>query len=255
MKVGKWLAHFRGNRAPVEVDWSAPLELPSGQRDALAGSLAVFQLGETGTGGTLRRYAVRSREWAGFQGYEEALGLFIAEENRHAEWLGQMVDRLQGERITEQWTASVFKVLRRPLNLQFELQILLTAELIAEAYYELLRRSLFDAVLKKVCARILKDEVAHTRFHADFFGAVQARWSLPFVALWRMQFHGIHRLTSEVVWWDHLKCFRQLGVRRREYLRLCRRARATFLQGVERARVLGAEQSEAESLMVKGGVR
>lgn len=64
---------------------------------------------------------------------------------------------------------------RRPLplgakltNIEFHLQIFLTAEIIAEAYYNPLRRFSGDSVIEKSCARILKDKIRHLSFHAVF---------------------------------------------------------------------------------------
>ncbi|NNM30684.1 MAG: ferritin-like domain-containing protein, partial [Akkermansiaceae bacterium] len=162
MDVQRWIRHFEGNRGRLEADWRAPVTLPAEVKAPVAASLAIFQLGETGDGGTLRRYAARLRGRPGFEGYEEALDMFVKEENRHAATLAVMVRRLDGELIRKQWTAAVFKVMRRPLNLEFELQILLTAELLAEAYYEILRREIDDGPLRDACSRILKDEVGHT---------------------------------------------------------------------------------------------
>lgn len=234
MNTAKWIDYFKSNRKEVKVDWKAPINLPEEQRRRVVESLAVFQLGETGEGGTLRRYAVKSRAWPGFEGYEEALDLFVREENRHADLLASMVRRLGGQLLEVQWTNSVFRVLRKPLNLQFELQILLTAELIAEAYYELLRRTLGDEPLRRCCARIVKDEVGHTRFHSEFFGEVQRRWPRYLRGLWVWQFLAIHWLVCQVVWWDHRKCFQALGIVCGEYQWLCKRARRTFLSRVRR---------------------
>ncbi len=84
MNVQRWIVRFLRNRHEDEVDWNAPVQLPEAVCEPLAKSLAVFQLGETGDGGTLRRYAQRTNHWKGFEDYEEALDLFVKEENRHA---------------------------------------------------------------------------------------------------------------------------------------------------------------------------
>ena len=235
MNADAWIKRFHRNREPLAVDWEEPLLLPKSAQKALSKSLAVFQLGETGDGVNLRRHARQTREWPGFEHYEEALELFIKEENRHAADLARMVERLDGGLISTQWTASVFKVLRRPLGLRFELQVLLTAELIAEAYYELLRRAVDDGPISKACARMVKDEVGHLAFHADLFGEVLRRWTPGAVHLWTLQFQLLHAVTMLVVWWDHLGCFRALGIPWQDYRRLCRRARVSFLGRVGKA--------------------
>jgi len=74
---------------------------------------------------------------------------------------------------------------RKLVNLEFELQALLTAELIAEAYYELLRRSVDEQPIQQACARIVKDEIGHTGFHAAFFGYRQRNWSWVTRRAWK----------------------------------------------------------------------
>ena len=46
--------------------------------------------------------------------------------------------------------------------------MLLAAKIIAEAYYDLLRKHVSDPVIHQACTQILKDEVGHLGFHADF---------------------------------------------------------------------------------------
>ena len=84
-----WIDRFKANRTGwKEPDWSQPCEIGnSQQRMLLAASLATFQLGETGGGSRLMRYVAKSdaiRETER-ERYSEAMTLFIAEENRHAE--------------------------------------------------------------------------------------------------------------------------------------------------------------------------
>ena len=83
MNVKGWIARFEGTPAEDEIDWAAPLDLPEVQREPLGRSLAIFQLGESGTGRTLRTYAGRIRGRKEFAGYERALELFVQEEHRH----------------------------------------------------------------------------------------------------------------------------------------------------------------------------
>jgi len=237
VNVAKWIRRFEGNTAEEEVDWEGPLEMAEELRVALGDSLAIFQLGETGTGSTLRRYVERVRGMDGFAGYEKALEKFVCEEHRHAAMLAKMVGRLGGALLEKQWSNGLFRRVRKLINLEFQLQMLLTAELLAEAYYEVLRRNVEDGPITQFCARIVKDEVGHTAFHAEFFGELQHEWSPLWRMLWRWQFRVVHRVTCAVVWWDHRPCFRALGVRREEFDQLCGRAMRTYLRRMERAAV------------------
>lgn len=89
------------------------------------------------------------------------------------------------------------------INLEFQVQMLLTAEIIAEAYYDFLRQHVADPVIHQAYTRILKDEIRHLGFHADFFNAWTAKWPESWRILWRGQFRAISAVTQWVVWRDH----------------------------------------------------
>lgn len=233
MNARHWIDRFAANRSEEQIDWESPLVMPESVRRSLAKSLAVFQLGETGTGGTLRRCAEKVRGDRAFEGYEQALQAFINEEHRHAGLLARMVRRLGGDLLERQWSNSTFRRVRKLINLEFQLQMFLTAELVAEVYYEVLRRRVPDGPLRQACARIVKDEVGHTAFHAAFFGALQRNWPSLGRLLWKEQFRLVHRMASAVVWWDHRACFRALGVKRAEFHRLSVRAWRAWVRRME----------------------
>ena len=230
----RWSAHFSQNTAEDALPWQAPPCLPDQKRRALVTSLAVFQLGESGDGTALRRFARRLRDDPRFRGYESTLGQFIGEENRHSRVLARLVSRLGGELIETQWTNFVFRKARRLINLEFELQIMMTAELIAEAYYGLLREHVEDPCVQGACERILRDEVQHLCFHIDFFTLRQATWWPWLVALWRTQFRSVFWLTSQVVWRDHRACFQSLGIDYQIYSMRCQRAVNAYLNRLNR---------------------
>ena len=88
----------------------------------------------------------------------------------------------------KQWSNSVFRFVRNTLGLEFNVQVLLSAELIARGYYGLLARQAPDAVIRAACLRITRDEVGHIAFHVDFFGDRLAAWPTWRALLWRTQF-------------------------------------------------------------------
>lgn len=132
MDIRNWIRYFESNRGSYhEPDWSASRELPEGrQLELLRRSLATFQLGETGEGRTLQRYAHKIAAEGRFQDYDQALRLFVEEEKYHAQLLAQTMGYLGGDLIEKQWTNSLFRRLRRLINLEFEIQIFVTAEII-----------------------------------------------------------------------------------------------------------------------------
>ena len=230
MNVQKWLDHFAANTSVDEIDWDQQCHLPDEIRDPLARSLAIFQLGETGEGSALFRLARSCRDDPGLKGYEDALRAFVMEENRHAGVLKHMVWRVEGTLLTKQCSDRLFRSVRKLVNLEFELQTLLTAELIAEAYYELLRRTVDDEPSKQACARIVKDEVGHTGFHAAFFGYRQRDWSRPARFAWKLGLEVLTETAWRVVWLDHRSCFKALGIEREQFCTLVRKARRTWLR-------------------------
>jgi hypothetical protein len=235
MNVQKWLDHFAGNTAAEKIAWEQACNLPGEIRVPLARSLAIFQLGETGEGNALFRLARSCRGVPGLERYEEALRAFVLEENRHAEILKDMVQRVGGTLLTKQWSDRVFRSVRKLVNLEFELQTLLTAELIAEAYYELLRRTVDDQPIQQACARIMKDEVGHTGFHAAFFGYRNLSWSLPIRCAWKISLHALTEVAWRVVWLDHRSCFKALHLERDQFASHVRKARRTWFRRVGKA--------------------
>lgn len=204
MNPNKWIHWFEENRQNYqEPDWETPCHLPEHQRLLLAVSLATFQLGETGGGTRLRRFArTQYGDDPQYPAYLEALDLFIEEENYHAELLSKLVRRLEGQLLSKHWTNRVFRQLRCFINLEFNIQVLLTAELIAEAYYGLLSSHGRDPLVKDVSTKILRDEVKHIGFHLDFFRDRHSHW-LPLKSqIWSLQFQLIFSVVRRVVWID-----------------------------------------------------
>ncbi len=232
-----WSDYFDRNQADASsLPWHRPHQIPEAKRRPLVTSLAIFQLGESGEGSTLRRFAQRVSNDPQFEGYQVALTKFLGEENRHASTLSGLVQRLDGTLLDRQWSHGAFKKLRRLINLEFELQILMTAEFIAEAYYAILRDRAGDPVIERACERILRDEVGHLRFHGDFFATRQQTWHPVVRHLWAWQCHFIFLVTAHVVWFDHRACFQALGTTYGEFLGFGKRSIRAFMRRIVRQR-------------------
>jgi len=173
------------------------------------------------------------------RGYEEVVELFVKEEQYHAELLGRLLDYLGGERLRKQWSNSVFRWMRNQLGLEFNIQILLTAELIAEAYYGLLHRRGGDPVLRACCHKILRDEMRHIAFHAEFFRERLAGQPPWWRLLWRTQFRFCHAAVCLVVALDHRDCFKALGTSIPDFLKQALGPGRRFLRRLERPYSLG----------------
>ena len=236
MNTTAWITYFQKNTGSfVEPDWQEASTMPEGQgKSALAESLAIFQLGETGDGSTLQKWAVR--ESAGdprLSGYPAVVKLFIREENFHAELLAKMVLHLGGTLHEKHWAAWVFNRIRKLIpRLEYEIQILLSAELIARAYYALVGRLVPEPSIQKCCARLVRDEVRHIAFHAEFFRERFEGWTPFSVRLWKAQFRVLFWMAALLVWANHRPALLALGIHRSLYTRRCRGCHQDFIRQI-----------------------
>ena len=236
MNPQHWIDRFTANREGWdEPDWRRRCRLDDqDHRRRLAASLATFKLGETGGGTRLMRYVEKSEaiEKARRTQHREAMRLFIAEENTHADLLAKTVRYLGGELREHHWSNSLFRAVRSTLGLEFNVQVLLIAELIAEAYYGLLYHRVPDPVVHSVCEKIVRDEIGHIAFHRDFFRQ-QHRGRLPcMTGIWSLQFQLLFSLAEKTVWMDHGRCLRSFGITRTEFARRTRNVCRRFLEAV-----------------------
>lgn len=236
MNTSFWIQHFDANafRSRALRLPASPCTLPDRIRGPLMASLAVFQLGESGGGTRLRRYARATAPVESLRGYQRAVDLFIAEEQGHAELLGRVLDHLGGSRLSKQWTNSIFRRLRVLVNLEFNIQVLLTAELIAEVYYGTLLLRVNDEVVRVMSRKILADEMRHLAFQRDFLSDRLAQFSPAGLRWWLRQFRFIHLCTTLVVAWDHRRCLRAIGTSPRLFIQRAVTARSHFERRLSR---------------------
>lgn len=214
MNTAHWTAHFTANTArnaalPLP---DGPCQLTESMRRALVASLATFQLGESGGGTRLKRYVMQAGPRHGLEGYAEAVDCFVREEQSHGALLARVVTHLDGELLTKQWTNTIFRWLRNLVNLEFNIQVLLTAELIAEVYFGMLCRRCPDPVVQAASRKILADEMKHLEFQRQFLRERLSGLSPVMRTLWRWQFRFVHRVTTAVVARDHRRCLQAHGM-------------------------------------------
>jgi hypothetical protein len=214
MNTHHWITHFETNtRLNHELRLpDASCTLPDDLRVPLARSLAIFQLGESGGGTRLRRYTRSIASLESLKGYQRAVDLFIAEEQSHAALLARTVTHLRGTLLKKQWTNSIFRWMRDLVNLEFNIQVLLTAELIAEVYFGLLALRCSDPVVQTVAKKLLRDEMGHLSFQRDFLFERLKTLTPAMQRVWRWQFQAIHLATAFVVAWDHRDCLSVLKI-------------------------------------------
>jgi hypothetical protein len=162
-----WTDYFTRNRErqrriEATVDWDAPCTLPGEARRAIAHSFQRFELGESGEGEHLLALAAR----AGDPVYTRAVGLLIAEEQRHSALFGRGLRHLTAPSLPGHWSDRAFTLLRRSLGLDTEVALFLVAETVALDWFEALATSP-DPVVSGIGRRITADEREHIRFQID----------------------------------------------------------------------------------------
>ena len=85
--------------------------MPDKHRDALARSISIFQLGESGGGTRLRRYTRSIATLENLRGYQRAVDLFVAEEQSHAALLARTVLSSWNINTTEDFGRLVFSLI------------------------------------------------------------------------------------------------------------------------------------------------
>lgn len=234
-----WRRHFE-RTAARPLPPAAPPALDEARAAALLRSLRVFQLGETGEGRIVHQ--VRAADLPEIDDdYREALGLFVAEEGRHARILGRMIRSMGGQPLTHNWTHHLFEKGRRLLGVRTKLLVLLSAEVIAVGYYGALAERLPEGDARACLDQIRADEAHHLAFHAAFFRrstSTQARRA-AFVAAWA----ALAPTACAVVALDHRDTMRVFEVPVRELLARC----ATPAVDAVRA-VLGDDDIEAPAV-------
>ncbi len=229
----RWLRYFddRSGRE-LAAPYDAPFAARPG-RDAVARSIARFELGESGDGERIRRLAAATGDPA----YARAIDLFVAEEGQHARWLGVLRKRFGGEKLTSHWSDGAFVALRHVGGLRREICVLLTAELIALSYYRVLSQAYEDPVLAAACERILLDERGHVAFHRSTlsleFAEMAPAARTAAVLAWR----GFVAATVKVVALDHRHVLALAGVSRSEFEREVRGRARRLAEAVRRGPV------------------
>jgi hypothetical protein len=164
----EWCDYFHANaRRVLTIPWEEGAKFTAAERAAVASSIQIFQLGETGQGRHITRAAGEYARRTGDLHYPAALQLFIEEEHRHAALLGRVLDAAGIPRIRKQWSAGLFRKLRHLAGLELAICVLLTAELIATIYYAALRAATGSRALRRVCDQILRDEAVHLQFQSE----------------------------------------------------------------------------------------
>jgi hypothetical protein len=160
-----WLGYFQINReSRAEITFPNRLAMAQELRLPLLKSLQRFQIGETGEGKHLRKYASLMNDVV----YEQCIDLFVREEQFHARVLAEMIQALDGTLLSWHWTDLAYICLRRMLGLKTEVFIMLIAEIIGKCFYRACADNLDNRLLSDAFSLIVLDEIGHLEFHTHF---------------------------------------------------------------------------------------
>ncbi len=222
----KWRRYFEENkRTLLEISWHLGGEMTGEETAAVARSLREFQAGESSEGRHLFHYAQQYADRTGDQDYVAAMRLFIAEEQRHGRDLGRFLALNGIPLVRTTPTDRVFRKLRNLLGgLEASIAVLITAEIIAQVYYAVLREATGSVILRRLCDQILSDEARHVQFQGEQLGKLRAprRWlaRAGAMGLQRFLFAG----TVLVVWLFHRRVIHRGGLSIVGWWRGCWRA-------------------------------
>lgn len=208
MHFTNWVQHFTANCGHLNhINYNDDTPLTAAERRVLTGTLQKFQRGENSEGKYLYHNARAYSQQQDDPSYAETIVLFIKEEQRHALALGRFMEKQGIARIRGHWIDTIFRKLRRLLSIEFNIIVLLTAEIIAAVAYIAIRNASRSKVLKAICNQILQDEYYHLNFQAytlrhmargrSYFRNALSRWALRILLAGTV---GVVYLTDRKTW-------------------------------------------------------
>ena len=215
----EWIDYMIWNRDHQNpIPWDSGYEIALEEGKAISKSIGIFQLGEAGEGSHFIRQAGKQSGHFGDPDYAEAAKLFIAEEQRHSRLLFRFMEQQDIPCLQSHWSDGFFRRLRKCLNLEVCIAVLITGEIIARLYYAALRDATESPVLRAICNQILQDEEKHIFFQGGALGRIrQHRSTLELAAcdeFQRLLFAG----ALLVVWKDHGSVYRRAGIGFKKYI-------------------------------------
>ena len=218
---GDWHAHFArnaGSRRPIP--WHHGAELTADERRLLSRSLQAWQLGETSDGAHLRAAARRYADRQQDPHFAVAIDRFIEEEQQHGADLGRFLDLAGIPRIRRDWGDTLFRAGRYCLpSMEIWVTLVIMVETLALLFYRALREATGSRVLRRICDRILRDEVHHIRFQYERLAILHRRRSRLLLRVTQLLHRVLFAGIVIAVWIGHRQAFEAGGFTFRGYWR------------------------------------
>lgn len=224
----KWLCYFQENRkGQSALRLPEKIELPDSVRMPLIRSLQRFQIGETGDGIHLKKFACRLPD----PQYLHCVDLFVKEEQVHGQILAELILAMDGTLITWHWSDLAFIFLRHLFGLKTEIFIILIAEIVGKCFYRELSDRIDNELMSNAMAIIVCDEIGHLRFHCEFLEQQMLNYPLILKKAIYLSWKLIFLAALLVFVMDHRPALAAMGLSCREFFHVCLKEfeRAAFL--------------------------
>lgn len=215
MGTMQWLSHFRdSSERERSYDFGQGVDLDPSMREAVMQALGFFQRALSTPGMDLRSKVRRSCS----PEYIECIDLYVKEKSIHADLLAQLLWAAGEEPGRRNVPDFLFRRLRRRLDWQPELLVLLTGELVMVPVMRVISNHVRDPLVKAVVDEILYDQSFHIGFHLDHLReevrkqgslgnvAMQAAWSGLFTSTLGVLLRECHPL-FDALEYSRLTCW------------------------------------------------
>ncbi len=200
-----WNEYFEKNSEHLLV---IPFEndvLTEEEKKLIFPSICRFEQGEHSEGRNLKKAAESFAEKTHQKDYISCIRWFIKEENAHGEYLKAYMDHYNIRGKKNVVLDQIFRRLRKLAGLQWEVIVLVTAEIIALSYYDALMNATGSRALKAICRQMLHDEIPHIMFQSYTLSHFKKRFYIRFIRVLLME------ITSVAVWASCRKVFASAG--------------------------------------------
>lgn len=204
-----WINYFTQNLKKQRIDWSISPTLTTIEKNNILASLQAWQLGETSEGTNLINAATKHAKELNDPHYTDAIRLFIKEEQKHGNNLGQYIDLIGEQRIKKDWGDSLFRKMRGlNTHMEFWTIAVITVESAAQIFYQCLKDATECRLLRQICTDILIDEAAHITFQIERLSLLYNHKNLFTRAISYYFYTLFYFSTTLVVWFAHKRLFK-----------------------------------------------
>lgn len=206
--LADWQKYFENNEfSNSSIDWQAEDILTQKEISNIKKSIAVFQLSENSEGKNLIQAAKNYAKKYNDPYLVSITRLFIKEEQGHSLLLKRFMEKHKISLLRKNWADDVFRRLRKDVDFELSITILITAEVLSLICYSALFHNTNSKLLKSICEKVIKDEIKHMNYKSELLNHIRREKKLPL----RYLICFIHQVfffgSMLVVYFSHFKLF------------------------------------------------